>query len=101
MFGTLTAGSNTTLSSASATLLPNTIGDFILPKCGQSGHTSGLCSSNVLHKYGPFMLFSFSVVSSGVYSVWFLDSFCAALSPSEQNLAIDNPARHNGSVQLS
>ena len=66
--GKLAAGASTILSSsvASRTLLPNNIGDFILPQLGHSVHIPVLDSSNVLHVYGPFIGSIFFCVPSTV-----------------------------------
>ena len=102
-FANVADGASTMLSSAVASriVLPRVIGDLILFQCLQFLHILGLNSSNLVHRYGPFIRSTFSTVPCVEYSGCLTDSLCMALSPSEQNLAIDSPALHIGSEQFS
>ena len=93
----------TTLSSsdASATSLPNTIGDLMVFQCLHVGQTPGLNSSNLAHVYGPLIWDALYSVSSGLYSGCFWETLCIAFDLSSQNVAMDSVARHKTSSTFS
>ena len=78
-------------------ILPNTIGDAILSQCGQAEHVVGSSSANLAHVYGPFIR-SLSLLSDTDCILGVSQTFYAPLSASLQNLAIDKPALHKGSL---